>query len=329
MRTVPKHVAALTPLMLIGLSGCANMVSATRELDLAADWKNYERIDLDTRNGRVTLEPDGGDGVRVSAVLRVRGNTLDDARAALDELSVVAEPSDDARALRVEFRCPEHLRNRSPGADLVVHVPRPCPADVRTSNGGIHVKRMSGELRLATSNGGIVGRDIDGSVAARTSNGRVTLSGIRGQISADSSNGAIIFERVEGACRAETSNGSIELIDCRGDVDLVTSNGRITADVAPAEAGTVSTRTSNGSIELTIRTRMRAELDLRCSNGRIRPELGDVPMTIAHLSQSHLEGVLGAADAAGDNEAVGAVRAVTSNGSITLNMRPPVGERRE
>ncbi|MCG3126866.1 MAG: hypothetical protein CHACPFDD_01721 [Phycisphaerae bacterium] len=316
MSTTMKRRAALTPLLLISLCGCANLVSATRELDFAADWSSYERIDVETRNGRVTLEPGGGDRARVTAVIRVRGRTLEEARAALDELSVAAEPSEDARALRVEFRCPEHLRNRSPGADLVVHVPRACPAEVRTSNGGIQIKEMSGELRLATSNGSIVARQVDGNVAARTSNGRVTLSHVRGKTEAVSSNGAVILEDVDGESHAETSNGAIELINCRGDVDLVTSNGRIIADVAPAETGNVAARTSNGSIELTLRTRMRAALDLGCSNGRIRPELGDLPLTIENMSSTQLRGVLGG------STAEGSIRARTSNGSITLRARP-------
>lgn len=98
-----------------------------------------------------------------------------------------------------------------------------------------------------------------------------------------------------GGVEASTSNGRITLRGARGDARLETSNGSVV--VADHHAGLV-VRTSNGRVEV---SHSQGPLDLATSNGRI---------IISDASP-------------GQDGGAGPWRAVTSNGSITLELAGP------
>jgi DUF4097 and DUF4098 domain-containing protein YvlB len=121
--------------------------------------------------------------------------------------------------------------NRS--GPLRVQVPRSSPLDIRTSNGGIRVSGVAGDLRLVTSNGSITVRNSSGAaVHAFTSNGPIEI-GVPPGLNANLS--------------ARTSNGRI-----RSDIEITATqigenylNGKIGSGGLPIEL-----QTSNGPIRL-------------------------------------------------------------------------------
>lgn len=101
-------------------------------------------------------------------------------------------------------------------------------------------------------------------VDADADNGRVTLRDLTGDVIVDSDNGRIELLRVSGAVRASTSNGSVEGTGLRGpEVSASSRNGSVRLTFAEAPT-TVTARTSNGSVEVTVPhddTAYRVELD--------------------------------------------------------------------
>lgn len=136
-------------------------------------------------------------------------------------------------------------------------------------------------------------------VLVRTANGNVVMEGVRGSIDAQTKNGKIHIDDVEGSVRVRTSNGTIRVATVRGDVDLQTSNGDVV--IAHVEAGTISVGTSNGAIEAEA-VSGSGEASFETSNGSISLRTGRLPRSPK-------------------------VRAVTSNGSVTVEVPEDIGAR--
>lgn len=146
---------------------------------------------------------------------------------------------------------------------LEVHVPRGTEVVVRTSNGAVVARGLSGDLdaqtsdgrvevtgitgdaQLRTSNGGVVVTDVTGDVSARTSDGRIDADGIGGHLDAVTSNGSVQVGDVDGDARVRTSDGSIDVAAVQGDVEAVTSNGSVVV-VGTGEPVALTISTSNG-----------------------------------------------------------------------------------
>ncbi|MCH7870899.1 MAG: DUF4097 family beta strand repeat protein [Planctomycetes bacterium] len=150
--------------------------------------------------------------------------------------------------------------------------------EARTGNGRIRAERIQGNFLAETSNGSIYASEIRGDCSFVTSNGRIEVDRIEGNVTAVTSNGTIRLEAVpptDGSVVMRTSNGNIHVtlpVDIAARVKLKTSNGQIHTDFADAiiqrisfsrnrfecdlnggEIGTVTARTSNGSIRITCR----------------------------------------------------------------------------
>jgi hypothetical protein len=277
---------------------------AEADFSMTADWEGLARLEVQAGNGDVEVFVSDGDQIRVSGTKWVRGNTLEEARRKLEQVTVQASPAaDDPSTFLVESSHPPTLRTSSPGAAFVVEVPRGCPATIHTANGKLRVEGLAGEVRLDTSNGRIDAKDINGTLRAESSNGRITVRG------------------VVGDTRVTASNGTVDVADLRGSLDVRTTNGAIRAQVTPPADGHVELHTSNGSIQLTVPKDLPADLRLSSSNGRVRARLERVSLGGGSSSNSITWGVRFEDLAVAMNGGGCRVEATTSNGSITLNCR--------
>ncbi len=119
----------------------------------------------------------------------------------------------------------------SDGGPLKLQVPQRSSLDVITSNGAIHVWRVTGAMRLTSSNGAIVIRNAGtAEIHAHTSNGAIELgvpSGLNANLSARTSNGQITAD-VEVVANRVGANLLEGKIGSGGPaIDLETSNGSI------------------------------------------------------------------------------------------------------
>jgi hypothetical protein len=98
-----------------------------------------------------------------------------------------------------------------------------------------------------------------GGVTVNTSNGGIKLDGLSGDITANSTNGSIDLNNINGTASAQTTNGSISAVFD----ELV-------------QGKPVSFKTMNGSIRLTFKSDVNANLQARSTAGSISvdPEFG-------------------------------------------------------
>lgn len=288
-------LSIVTGTLLVG-GGCGSLVYASRDISLHEPWADYERIEVQVRNGSVELASGGGDGIQITGKLRVGGATLTEARSNLDELEIraAADPA-NPRTFRVELHYPLALKGQCPAASLRISVPEPCSAKIETTNGGIQVQGLKGAVELDSSNGAIAVRDVAGAVRVGTSNGRVEVENVSGSLEGRSSNGAVVAREIGGPCDLETSNGRVEY--------------RAAADATAA----VDLRTSNGSIHVTLSKSIAANLELRTSIGRTRVDVGEAPLQNVRSGRGWFTAAM--------NGGGVPVNARTSNGSITLVTR--------
>ena len=179
---------------------------------------------------------------------------------------------------------------------------------VETENGAIRVRSSggAGEVRVTATirnpdkveyhtdqNGDTVSVSADVEPAGNVINARVDVE-------------VVVPEKAQ--LELETSNGRITLSDIDGSVSAKTSNGSITFAGSLEPESQNSLRTSNGDVDVTLVNTPGVKLDAETSNGKISSEL---PITITGRSNDdQLTGDIG--------DGSSSLRIRTSNGDITI-----------
>jgi hypothetical protein len=128
-------------------------------------------------------------------------------------------------------------------------------------------------------------------VAASTVNGRVAVDGATGQVDASTVNGSVEANTLGGPVTASTVNGDVEV--------HMASTGHATS---------LDYSTVNGSVTVTLPTKLDANVDLSTVNGNVQ---SDYPLTLeGRIDPKHLHGTIGAGGLR--------IRASTVNGQIEL-----------
>lgn len=311
MRKSLLAVAGLT--LLLTSVGCGgSLVRVRRDFSQRERWTAYERVVVETRNGAVEIVGNaGGTEIDLSGTLQAGGLTLAEAEDNLDQLEVVAEPApEDPRTFLVRFKYPDHLHNKGLGASFKLKLPEACHAEVNTGNGNVTIHAMR-SARVRTSNGTVEGRDITGELDAESSNGMMYAQRVAGPVRLDTSNGRIVVREGGTSVYGRSSNGDVEVVGVTGDVDVVTSNGSIRLEGSPPPDARIVMSTSNGSITARLPETLAGRVSLRCSNGRVTADMGDASFTRPRMSKNVFEAEM---NGGGSGEVV----ATTSNGSVTL-----------
>ncbi len=239
--------------------------------------------------------------MQVTAERVVRSRTEEEAKEFCEKTKIETET--DAAGARVSVVLPENYHWRaSISVSIEGVVPRNCSLDLETSNGGIGVQGIDGNVEARTSNGAVEAQDIKGNADMWTSNGGIKGEDVGGSVFADTSNGSIQLERVGGPVNASTSNGRVTITDAQGDIRCHASNGDIELRkvVANARAGT-----SNGGITCQLPADASAKVSAATTNGKVG---SDFPLSIR---RSRLSGKIG------DGKYLIELR--TSNGNISVN----------
>lgn len=170
------------------------------------------RLDVDGgANGGVSVEAWDADRIEVEA--RVWANARSEERA--EEIANDVEIVVDGGRIRSEG--PRTGRREGWGVSFEVRVPRDTDLRLHTTNGGIEVVDVSGDIDFRATNGGVTLAGVAGDVHGRTTNGglHVELAG----------------ERWSGAgMDVETTNGGITLLvpeDYSAELEARTTNGGI------------------------------------------------------------------------------------------------------
>lgn len=149
---------------------------------------------------------------------------------------------------------------------FLITVPQQYNIDLNTTNGGISVADLTGDVRVRTSGGSLCFEGITGEVWGHTSGGSIETVNVKGDVQVRTSGGGIRFGAIRGFISGRTSGGSIKAVDCNEGIDVRTSGGGIWLG---GISKNVTARTSGGSIQAVMKTQPQSECSLRTSGGRI------------------------------------------------------------
>jgi hypothetical protein len=153
-----------------------------------------------------------------------------------------------------------------------------------TQGGAIKVNGAVGFATVETLGGSISVTEHDGAVTAHTKGGSVRLSGaLNGGVEAETMGGSVRIDGVDGSVRARTVGGSVHVSGrFSGECSLSTAGGSVTAGLATGSNVTVDAKgnssstdvtglhASRGRIEGTVGEASGGSLSLRTSGGSVR-----------------------------------------------------------
>ena len=211
--------------LLVGLSGCLNVVSKEFNTEIEADANTI--LQVENINGKIEIVGWTGDTITVNADIRShKGN---------DELNLMnVEVVEINNIVTVEA---EYLGDGpvEVTTDMTIKVPTYIAVDtVSTSNGNVDISGVAGNISAHSSNGAITIDDVDGYISATTSNGQIKIQDTTGIKNIDSSNKEI----------------TAELFDFQDNITIETSNGGITIFINPLLNAEIEMQTSNGQISI-------------------------------------------------------------------------------
>ena len=242
----------------LALGGCVEIPihEATGTVEGSFDVTGAVDLDVSTSNGRVTVRGvEGQTSVEVIALLRSRGDSMIAAANRVAQIVVEMLHNGNHVVLRYDASAHPWDVRRYSGVDFEVTVPTTVDAEVSTSNGRIEISDVVGILDLTTSNGAIEVTEAAGEVDASTSNGEIAV------------------EAFEGVLNLGTSNGRVQMENITGVVDARTSNGRIAFSGMLIDGATHRMTTSNGRIDIALRSDASLIIEARTSNASISTDL--------------------------------------------------------
>ena len=179
-------------------------VKSLRELNLSAG-----DVDVDSKNGRITVIGEQRSDVLIRACVRAWGDDEAEAKSIVDSVTIetagtiTAEVDNDYRvSVAYEIRVPN-----------------------------------STNLNLSSNNGRISIKDVDGQIRFKTQNGRVTLSGLSGDVEGRTTNGRLTV-KLDGnswegrGMNVSSGNGRVSVYipeNYAGDFEVGTNNGRFSS----------------------------------------------------------------------------------------------------
>jgi len=209
------------------------------------------KINVDASpNGGIKVEGQGRTDVEVHACVSATADSAEQAKALAQRVEVVAT------AERVSATGPQNLpRRESWSVSYRLVVPNRTSLSLRTTNGGIGLTDVDGEIDFRTVNGGVSLARVAGNVRGRTSNGGVNVD-LEG--STWSGEGLEVETENGGVSMAIPANYSARLetgtVNGRMNIDFpVTVQGRIAKNIE-TQLGSggplIKVRTSNGGVNI-------------------------------------------------------------------------------
>ncbi len=174
-------------------------------------------------NGRIRVTRGTGSQVEIRAERIAKAATDEAAKELLGQVRL--EETTGEKGVKIETKTPRWRGRGGVEVRYDVTVPDGMTVTVRTTNGGIDLDRVVGDVTAATVNGGVEGAGLAGRVEASTTNGGIELE---------------VTAVRDGGIRANTVNGGVSVViprDAQAEVVASVVNGGISLDnLALAEA---------------------------------------------------------------------------------------------
>jgi DUF4097 and DUF4098 domain-containing protein YvlB len=145
--------------------------------------------------------------------------------------------------------------NNSRSAKLIVSAPAGSNVAARSGDGSIDIERITGQLELRTGDGSIRGRSLSGDVRAHTGDGSIKLEGVTGALDVETGDGGVAVSGKMTRVRARTGDGSVTIHAspgsvAQGDWEIVTGDGSVTLEVPDGFNAEIDAHTGDGGIHL-------------------------------------------------------------------------------
>jgi len=209
-----------------------------------------QRLGVKSENGGIEVSGADRSDVQIEARVEAWASSEADAKKLLTQVTI------DTSGDRIRDDGP-HFRRGNSGYSVNYRllVPRQLAVDLNSTNGGIDIANLEGEIRFDTTNGGVDLKNLAGDVRGSTTNGGldITLGGKswRGQgLDAETTNGGVtlrIPEHYAAHLETGTVNGGISLnfpITIQGDI-----KNRLSTDLNGG-GPTIRAETTNGGVQV-------------------------------------------------------------------------------
>lgn len=213
------------------LRATADEYNYQRPLDAARPASGAAALDVTGYNGNIRLYADGGNAVKVHAVLKARSED------ALRDLNVTV--TRQGNTIAVQDVCPQtrgllfwHFKDCD--IELDVHYPAGIALNVKSENGNVVSNGSAGSLQLKNSNGNVTIDAAGGPVTIANTNGNVRIGTASADVKITNSNGNV------GVTLGKNWRGNA--------IELHTSAGNVHLYVPPNFAATYTTKTTLGDV---------------------------------------------------------------------------------
>lgn len=177
---------------------------------------------------------------------------------------------------------------------VIVETPAEVDLEARTSDGGLKVSGIKGNVALRTSDGSVDVSDVSGAVRLVASDGAIRIHNITGTLESKSSDGKVSIDGQLSGLQVHTSDGNL---------DLTLNDGSQLAASSRVEA-------SDGRVTIRLPKTMAADLDIHTGDGHIDCQL---PLTMSGYNSGGGHNIRGRLNAGGPPLTIH-----TGDGNVTI-----------
>lgn len=210
--------------------------SHTRTVSLKSGFPSGGLLTTATVNGSVSVT--GGDTSECSVTARIiaGGDTEAEAKSLADkvEIRLVRE----AHGAGIWVAKPSTRDLRRVGISYEINLPRNASVRLLSTNGGIDITNVRGEIQATTTNGNVIARQAVGPCVLRTTNGSAAA-----EYASNAPNSASID--------LSTTNGNVDVTlpsGFTGRVEASTTNGSVKTAVPITVSGSIGEKSIRGTI---------------------------------------------------------------------------------
>lgn len=252
-----------------GLAVAAAVPAGADEWSRQYAVKGRPDVHVKAGDGNVRVEPGGGGGV--SARVTTTGWKI-------GPEGITIRESQTGDRVEIEVVVPTlHFsgwNNRR--IDVALRVPAESNLAIRTGDGDIDARSVSGAVELSTGDGDIAVAGISGELKLHTGDGGISATGLSGRVAAD------------------TGDGNVDVRGRFTGLDVHTGDGNVAASVEGGSKleGPWSVRTGDGDVTLRLPDGLGASLDARTGDGGI--SLQKSLAVTGEVKDNRVRGTLGA-----------------------------------
>lgn len=239
-----------------GLSPDQISVKSKQEKTIAVDQPIS--LSVKTFQGNITVKTGKEGQVNVKSDITAWGNSEADAQAALKDITVVIDQTDQEVNVSVDQAVVVdmlHIGPRGGRVNFTITVPPDTAVKLNSVTGDLSLSGTTGDADLETEFGSLGLSDISGNVSAKSGNGKITAQKIKakGTITLSSEfGGTVVVEDIQGTdITISSSNGQLsgmKNIRASGLLKIKNSFGDIRLEDAQAKSADI--RSNNGTIDL-------------------------------------------------------------------------------